>query len=1008
MFYQFYVMMMCRTILIVALFLSIQGFLIINCFAQLPSIKFESITSEDGLPSNAIYAAMRDKKGFMWFGTRLCPVRYDGASFQAYRDFETTFVSGLAEDREGKIWFASSESKVCYIDAATHKITPVKETGNGGDFYIDSKGRGWYSDRSGVNRLTLETGRQVHYSFAADKYILNKGSFIEDSDRNLWVIGRNNGLFRYDEKQDKLLCLLGSDCKDSSRSNQMLLTKACADRQRFLWIGSYNSGLIKYNTQSGIYESFATGRPDNTITAVAEGVDDNGKRIIWVGDRQGIGIFRPEQNKFFFFEDVRLGQFEVNSIFRDPAQGIVWICTSAGIIKYNPNSDKIKTVAIPKGLVNFPVMVNAVVKDKTHPDDEIYYLGLSHTGMLRWDRSTNEFLLIPYESDQAETSWITQRSDGNLWIGTLRWDYKRPGIFVYDPAKEKFTRSSLSRLANKRFSVPFFHYGFFDSRDKLWIGNSDEGIRMFDEKLNAERTPWDSITQHNFIKDDNLINSVIETRSGRIVAGGYHGVFQADEKSNRFIALDTMAKEFPSVNSILEDKEGNIWAARWGALTQVTPEGVLKTILTVHDGFYDRENRGLAEDSRGNIWIGNWEGLYCYDTTNKQLLRFTTKDGLVNNNTVNRIFMPDSANELLVGQMNSFNVVKIDQLIEYSNNSVLAVSNFKIQDREYFSDFLKPIVLKRFDNSFSVDVIALNYRKEHENQYAYYLEGLEEGWKYSGSIHLIRYTDLKPGKYILHVRAGDGIERWYDKALHLRIEVLPAFYETWWFAVLVVLIVVGILYSLYRFRINQILRLQEVQNLISADLHDELGSSLSSISIMGALAQKSAGRDDGSSQFVSRIVEEVQVISGSLDDIVWNISPKHDTLSSLIARMTRYASELFDAKEIRYEFSFPKDVEGIRLSMEQRRNFYLIFKESVNNLVKYSQCSLASIRIEVSKRNLLLIIEDDGIGFDMNRQNDRNGIRNLKERGGKLNGKLDIQSIQGKGTTVKLQFPTKG
>src|SRR6187399_767129 len=94
---------MSRIILRFGLVLSIQGLLSINCFAQLPSIKFEIITSEDGLPSNTVHTAMRDRKGFMWFGTRLCPVRYDGATFQAYREFETTFVSGIAEDKEGKI-----------------------------------------------------------------------------------------------------------------------------------------------------------------------------------------------------------------------------------------------------------------------------------------------------------------------------------------------------------------------------------------------------------------------------------------------------------------------------------------------------------------------------------------------------------------------------------------------------------------------------------------------------------------------------------------------------------------------------------------------------------------------------------------------------------------------------------------------------------------------------------------------------------------------------------------
>jgi signal transduction histidine kinase len=269
----------------------------------------------------------------------------------------------------------------------------------------------------------------------------------------------------------------------------------------------------------------------------------------------------------------------------------------------------------------------------------------------------------------------------------------------------------------------------------------------------------------------------------------------------------------------------------------------------------------------------------------------------------------------------------------------------------------------------------------------------------------VRYTNLRPGKYILHLKAGDGIDSWYDKILKLDIEVLPAYYETWWFRLLVITGIVTLLYSLYRYRIQQLLHLQQVRNRISADLHDELGSSLSGISIMGTLAQKSISEEHESSQYISRIVDEVKQVSGSLDDIVWNISPKNDTLSSMMARMMRYASELFEAKQIKYEFVFPKNVERIRLSMEQRRNFYLIFKESVNNLVKYSRCSLASIRITVLQSNLLLVVEDNGIGFDMTKQSDRNGLRNMKDRSKKLDGNFTIRSMPGNGTTIELQFP---
>jgi signal transduction histidine kinase len=155
-------------------------------------------------------------------------------------------------------------------------------------------------------------------------------------------------------------------------------------------------------------------------------------------------------------------------------------------------------------------------------------------------------------------------------------------------------------------------------------------------------------------------------------------------------------------------------------------------------------------------------------------------------------------------------------------------------------------------------------------------------------------------------------------------------------------------------------------------------------------------------------MEDVRQMSGSLDDIVWNISPKNDALSSLIARMTRYASELFEAKQINFSMKVPERLSDIKLSMDQRRNVYLIFKESVNNLVKYSKCKHALVSIDTDKRHAYLTIEDDGIGFDMNAPTDRNGIRNLKERARTLKGKLNIESSPGEGTIIRLEFPIEG
>jgi signal transduction histidine kinase len=343
-------------------------------------------------------------------------------------------------------------------------------------------------------------------------------------------------------------------------------------------------------------------------------------------------------------------------------------------------------------------------------------------------------------------------------------------------------------------------------------------------------------------------------------------------------------------------------------------------------------------------------------------------------------------------------------LAQRADSPQLVITSFKIHQTD-FPAAATGVTLAPDQNVFSVDFVALNYRKQDDNRYAYFLEGFEDDWNYIDSRHIAYYTNLNPGKYVLHMKSSDSHGNWNTQNLQLPIEVLPAFYQTAWFRILVALLIGSTLYAFYRYRINQLLRLQQVRNRISADLHDELGSTLSGISIMGTLAKKQVSDPVTSGALVDRIMEDVRQISGSLDDIVWNISPKNDSLASLVARMTRYSSELFEAKQIEFQLKIPDDVDNIRLSMEQRRNIYLIFKESINNLVKYSRCSQASVSISVKDNYLHLIVTDNGIGFDPNTPTDRNGLRNLQDRARILKARIDIRSSHGEGTCISIVLP---
>lgn len=981
-------------------------------WSQVPAISFEVITSKEGLPSNSVFSAVRDQDGFMWFGTRQCPVRYDGVTFKSFTDYTTNFITGIQADKSNNIWFSSDRSGISKIDIKTLQMVQVpreheNDGGSTGDFYIDHYDQGWYSDHHGVNRIDLRTSSHKHYPFRQTNFVWLKGAFVEDHDNNLWVIGRDNGLFRYDRQRDTLVCVLGADSPDPGQLKQLLMTTGTVDEDGFLWIGTYNFGLIRFDPHTYDFKMFETGRLENKIISIVEGWDENGKRILWVGDEQGLGIFRPEQQKFFFFSNILPRAYSVHSIYRDH-DGIVWVCTSDGIIKYNPLSNVIQVISVPPEVLPQALTVNVIHQDRRPGYEHIFYLGMSNNILLRWDRHANQFLQTTYPGDAADTRWIEQRNDGTLWIGTNRWDYQRPGIFVYDLKLKKFNTTPLSNLSNKFFSVPFFMYGSWND-SILWIGNSDEGIHAFDEKHLSEITPWPEEAMKRLIQNNNLINDMMVDRQGRLWLGTYHGVYYYDAQKGEFICADpeVMPGEVDdrAVNSLLEDQNGNVWAARWGSLTRMSSLGKLDKVIAPKDGFSDREIKGLVEDNAGMVWVGNHEGLYCFNPVTNRLIKFTMNDGLLSNNTTDRVFITHDKRELMVGHIQGFNLVKVDEVLKRLEPPPLVVNSFKIHQTEYPVDDTRTVRLKPSQNVFSVDFVALNYRKQDDNQYAYYLEGFEEGWNYIGSKHVAYYTNLNPGEYTLHMKSGDAFGNWNEEALQMKIEVLPAFYQTLWFKILVSFFIAGILYAFYQYRISQLLHLQKVRNSISADLHDELGSTLSGISIMGSLVKKEISGQPTSSALVERIMEDVRQISGSLDDIVWNISPKNDSLSSLIARMTRYASELFEAKQIAFKFDVPEQLEDTKLSMEQRRNIYLIFKESVNNLVKYSKCTQAFVSIRMDKRSIILMVKDNGVGFNPNASTDRNGIRNLKARAHSLRGVLDIQSSQGQGTSIILEFP---
>ena len=193
-----------------------------------------------------------------------------------------------------------------------------------------------------------------------------------------------------------------------------------------------------------------------------------------------------------------------------------------------------------------------------------------------------------------------------------------------------------------------------------------------------------------------------------------------------------------------------------------------------------------------------------------------------------------------------------------------------------------------------------------------------------------------------------------------------------------------------------------MRNKIAHDLHDDVGSTLSSISIMSEVAKQKTPQ---SSMLLEKIGSDAQLIQDSMSDIVWAINPKNDRFENVLQRMKMFASEILEARNIELAFSANETLNDVKLSMNARKEFYFIFKEAITNIAKYAACKNAAVKISLHNKTVDLLVQDDGHGFDPAHQTmGGNGLYNMQKRAKDLNGTLKIDSQKGKGTTVHLQF----
>ena len=374
----------------------------------------------------------------------------------------------------------------------------------------------------------------------------------------------------------------------------------------------------------------------------------------------------------------------------------------------------------------------------------------------------------------------------------------------------------------------------------------------------------------------------------------------------------------------------------------------------------------LVEDGDGHLFVGTDRGLDRLDPETGRIEHFGAADGLPN--TYVNAALRDRAGRLWFGTLNG--VARLGP--ERHRPAVpppVFIERLRLAGRPHpVSQLgeaeLTGIRLAPGDNRVQIEFGGISFAAGGELRFQHRLEGIDPDWTEPDPARSVDYANLAPGSYRFAVRAVTPDGRVSPHEADVHFQVLRPFWARGWFIALVLAAAGAIGVAVHRVRVARAVALERVRTRIAADLHDDIGASLSKIAILSDIAQQEGAAPDETRGTLVRIADTSREMVDAMGDIVWAINPKRDHLADVVQRMRRFASDTLGARDIAFTFDAPTDGTGLALGADLRRQAYLVLKESVNNAVKHSGCTKVAVRLEVAGGRLVLEVRDDGRGFD--------------------------------------------
>lgn len=1009
----------------------------INLSAQTaPSLPLELLTINNGLSQGFISGIVQDKKGFMWFTTSDGLNKYDGYTFIVYHhdpddpaSIGSDDLSCVYEDKQGRLWLGTRHHGIDLFDREKnvfihfrHGSANSLRSDNIIEIMEDKTGHLWVRTEQGIDRMEINGdpavptgGERAGYPLLFTPINLDTTTeparygpesprvFIDSRNRiyvttnsRIWEVLFDRGKRSYQTIQRFHYAVV-----DSAQIANLI-----EDTVNHCLLLNYRE-VVKFPA----YDFDAAVPLYKYLPAQTPWAIDKQHRL-WLPDSHRIvqlQVHSGRWNAAAIAEPLLRQAIKAATILYTDRAGVIWIGTGGyGIMKYNPEKENFHHI-LPE-FIAYQIFENAPNELLTIGLNGYYAISLKNRRPAVITQLIDTALLHK-ASLKIMFGSFAKDSAGDYWFGM-------PAQIVrYRPETKTFYRLNMPRT--EKSNLPFPLYA--DKKDNLWIGYNKYFIRyaissgtftLYEYPVKLKSYDFDFLQCIYEDKDLLWLGSVnglfrFNTSTGHMENYVYHPS-DTNSLSNNFIL------------SLYNDRwqpDRYLWVGtKGGGLNRMNKATGRFERYAAKNGLPNNVVYGILTDRNGNLWLSTNKGLSEFNIATQHFRNFDVSDGL-QSNEFNRFAYCSTGDSLLVfGGMNGINYFDPADIRPLEPPEVVMTDfrlfnktvDFKIADAPINKEisFMDRITLRYEQNVITFQFAAMDFRKAGNARYRYMMESFDRDWIYSGTIREATYTNLDPGTYRFVVEASlaDGV--WSKKQTSIQVIVIPPWWRTWWFYTLAVSGTLSVTYALYRYRLNQLLRLERVRNRIARDLHDEVGSSISTIAIYSKIIHEQLGSSSFNNEpLLNKISENAQEIMEAMNDIVWNINTKNDVFELIISRMREHAYQLFEAKGYTLHFNFDEDLARMKLGMEKRRDFYLIYKEALNNIAKYANGKNVWITLAVSGTTINLTIKDDGKGFDLKTvRKSSNGLTNMSHRTAALHGRIKITSAPGEGTEIRLSF----